>query len=73
MKNFLRHTLWQEEFASGRMGRALDILLLFFLFFFFFRYYLLTSLDLEIVIIIIREFIWRLYIRDDITDISPDL
>ena len=35
MKNFLRHTLWQEEFASGRMGRALDILLLFFLFFFF--------------------------------------
>ena len=31
MKNFLRHTLWQEEFASGRMGRALDILLLFFL------------------------------------------
>lgn len=35
MKNFLRHTLWQEEFASGRMGRALDILLLFFLLFFF--------------------------------------
>ena len=35
MKNVLRHTLWQEEFASGRMGRALDILLLFFLFFFF--------------------------------------
>lgn len=35
MKNFLRHTLWQEEFASGRMGRALDILLLFFLPFFF--------------------------------------
>lgn len=32
MKNFLRHTLWQEEFASGRMGRALDILLLFFSF-----------------------------------------
>ena len=35
MKNFLRHTLWQEEFSSGRMGRALDIVLLFFLFFFF--------------------------------------
>ena len=32
MKNILRHTLWQEEFASGRMGRALDILLLFFSF-----------------------------------------
>ena len=32
MKTFLRHTLWQEEFASGRMGRALDILLLFFSF-----------------------------------------
>ena len=34
MKNFLRHTLWQEEFASGRMGRALDILLFFSSFFF---------------------------------------
>lgn len=49
MKNFLRDTLWQEEFASGRMGRALDILLLFFLLFFF-RYYLLTSLDLEMTL-----------------------
>jgi len=48
MKNFLRHILWQEEFASGRMGRALNILLLFALF--FFQYYLLTSLDLEMTL-----------------------